>query len=147
MSMRRLLLTLMLTLPAFSAYAQTPIYCLNNGVLAPCSASNPLQVSGSGGGGSSGTPIGTSAWLPTQVAMTTSAALIVAARTGVAGTGRAAVTINNPTSAICYIGPTSGVTASTGFILSAGSGVTLNTQAAVYGLCASSGTISEVETY
>jgi len=53
MSMRRLLLTLVLTLPAFSAYAQTPIYCLNNGVLAPCSASNPLQVSGNGGGGGS----------------------------------------------------------------------------------------------
>lgn len=78
---------------------------------------------------------------------TASATQIVAARTGVAGTGRVSVTLYNSGSVAVYIGIT-GVTTATGIrILPTGS-YTLYTTAAVFGVPASgTGTLDYLETY
>jgi hypothetical protein len=109
-----------------------------------------VNVISGGGGGSGGNPVGAASFNTGQVAMTTSATLACSARTGVSGTGRVAVTINNPPtgSSTLYIGNSSGVTISTGYPIPPGDGQTLNTTAAIYGILdTGSTTITFVETF
>jgi hypothetical protein len=109
-----------------------------------------VNVVSGGGGGSGGGSVGAASFATGQVAMTMSSSIICNARTGASGTGRVAVTINNPqtSSSTLYIGTTSGVTISTGYPVPPGSGQTLNTTAAVYGvLDTATATIAFVETF
>lgn len=111
-----------------------------NGAAAPA-ASSPVTPSNQ--------PVGAANFAATQVSVASSATSIVAARTGISGTGRISVTITNTTTTAIYLGG-SGVTTSTGTLLPGivGASVTLNTTAAVYGIVASStATVTEFETY
>lgn len=84
-----------------------------------------------------------------QLTIGASATLIAPARTGVAGTGRTSITITNPGTTSIYIGG-SGVTTSTGTLLPgiSGASMTLGTEAAIYGIVATStATVSEFEIY
>ena len=84
-----------------------------------------------------------------QLTIGASATLIAPARSGVAGTGRTSITITNPGTTSIYIGG-SGVTTSTGTLLPgiSGASMTLGTQAAIYGIVATStATVSEFELY
>ena len=88
----------------------------------------------------------------TSIATTGSTATtLVSSRTGVAGTGRVAVTIVNTGSVTVYIGATNGVTASGGTggaAIAPGASRTIETQAAVYGVIASgTGSCDVLETY
>jgi hypothetical protein len=94
-------------------------------------------------------PIGAAAFAATQVSVTSGATSILAARTGVAGTGRVSATICNTTTTAIYIGG-SGVTASTGSLLAGviGACLTVNTTAALYGISGgSSATVTALETF
>jgi len=78
-----------------------------------------------------------------QVAVTTSATLVVAARTG-----RQKVTLSSTTAVVFYVGNI-GVTSATGLYVAAAAGasITLDTAAAVYAVGASAVTISYIEFY
>ena len=110
----------------------------------------PALPSGSntvGNVGVNNNPVGSSALATSQASIGTTAAQIVAARTGAAGTGRIAATLYNFGSATVFFG-SSGVTATTGMPLPAGAAVTLNTMAAIYGIAASgTQTIGITETF
>jgi hypothetical protein len=122
-------------------------------VYVPCTTSGASFIpsaSGSGGGGALTNPVGAANALPAQVSMSTTAGLIAAARTGAAGTGRVAITILEPvTCGTLYVGPTNGVTPTTGFPITAGASLTLNTTSALYGILASGSCAitAELETY
>ena len=81
-------------------------------------------------------PVGSAAFATSHASIGTTAAQIVAARTGDLGTGRIAVTLYNYGSATVFIGA-SGVTATTGLPLPAGAAFTINTMAAVFGVAVS----------
>ncbi len=81
-------------------------------------------------------PVGAGGFATSQASVGTTAALIVAARTGVAGTGRICAVLYNGGAATVYVGG-SGVTTSTGQILLAGASMTISTTAAIYGITAS----------
>ena len=92
-------------------------------------------------------PVGSAGFAASQASIGTAAAQIVAARAGVAGTGRIAATLHNAGSATVYFGA-SGVTTTTGMPLPAGASATINTQAAIYGIAASgTQTIGVMETF
>lgn len=94
-------------------------------------------------------PVGAANLATNQVSVGATATLISAARIGAPGTGRVALTVVNTSTAPVYLGG-SGVTTTTGTLLPGilGASVTINTQAAVYGITASgSETVSEFETY
>ncbi len=92
-------------------------------------------------------PVGSGSIATSQAPIGTTAASIVAARTGAIGAGRIAATLYNAGSATVYIGG-SDVTTSTGMPLPAGASVTLDTTAAIYGIAASgTQTIGVTETY
>jgi hypothetical protein len=97
--------------------------CNPNGAAAPGSAS-PVTPSNQ--------PIGAAAFAATQVSCASTATSILAARTGVAGTGRVSATITNTTTTAIYIGG-SGVTTGTGSLLPGivGASLTINTTAAI----------------
>jgi len=77
-----------------------------------------------------------------QVAVAVTATLIITTRTG-----RIAVTLYNQGTQTVYIGIT-GVTTGTGLALTAGASITINTQAAIYGISASgTQTVAFLETY
>ncbi len=92
-------------------------------------------------------PVGSAGFAASQASIGTAAAQIVAARAGVAGTGRIAATLINAGSATVYFGA-SGVTTTTGMPLPAGASATITTQAAIYGIAASgTQTIGVMETF
>lgn len=96
----------------------------------------PLMATESLGGAQ---PTGSGSFAsPAPVTVGTSATLIVAARTGGAGTGRIAVTIT--CAAAAAVGPTSAVTFAGAGQIPAGGALTLNTTAAVYGIVGSGST-------
>ena len=113
-------------------------------------ASLPALAAGSntvGNVGVNNNPVGSAAFAASQASIGTAAAQIVAARAGVAGTGRIAVTLVNAGSATVYFGA-SGVTTATGMPLPAGASATVNTQAAIYGIAAGgTQTIGVMETF
>lgn len=96
-------------------------------------AVDPLQVK----------PIGSTNIFTNQVAVTTTATLVCAARSG-----RVKVTISSTSAVVFYVGP-SGVTAANGFYVAAAAGaaVTIDTAAAVYAVGAAAVTLTYVETY
>lgn len=77
-----------------------------------------------------------------QVAVTTAATLVAAARTG-----RQKISISSTSAVVFYVGP-SGVTAANGFYVAAAAGatVTLDTAAAVYAIGAAAVTLTVIET-
>lgn len=86
---------------------------------------------------------GTSNLAANQVSVTTAATLIAAARTN-----RSKIIVSVGAANTCAFGNT-GVTASTGFALAAavGASLTLDTQAALYGVCSATTTVSYIEQY
>jgi hypothetical protein len=110
----------------------------------------PALPSGSntvGNVGVNNNAVGSGALATSQASIGTTAAQIVAARAGVSGSGRIAVTLFNAGSATVYFGA-SGVAATTGMPLPAGASATINTQAAIYGIAASgTQTIGVMETF
>jgi hypothetical protein len=92
--------------------------------------------------------MGSAAIATGQSAAFTTAIQIVAARTGVPGTGRRSVTIANLGTVDTFCG-VSGVTTATGMLLVGikGAAITLDTTAAVYCAAAASSTVSYVETF
>jgi hypothetical protein len=136
------------TLGAATAWGAAPsgnVQGVNANVLAL-----PALPAGSntvGNVGVNNNPVGSGALATSQASIGTAAAQIVAARAGVAGTGRIAVTLVNAGSATVYFGA-SGVTTTTGMPLPAGASATLDTQAAIYGIAASgTQTIGVMETF
>jgi hypothetical protein len=113
-------------------------------------ASLPALAAGSntvGNVGVNNNPVGSGAFATSHASIGTTAAQIVAARTGAPGTGRIAVTLYNAGSATVFYGA-SGVTATTGMPLPAGSAATLDTTAAIYGIAASgTQTLGVMETF
>ena len=104
-----------------------------------CLASDQTPIPTSG-------PVGGATIATAQKSLTGAVSLIVAARTGVAGTGRVSVTIANPGPVTIAIGIT-GVTFANGHLVPPG-GITLNTTAAIYGITGgSTQAISYMETY
>jgi hypothetical protein len=98
--------------------------CNVNGAAA-ASASNPVTPSNQ--------PVGSAAFATTQpTACGTTSTSVIAARTGISGTGRISATITNTTTAPIFIG-NSGVTTSTGTLLPGivGASLTINTTAAI----------------
>ena len=94
-------------------------------------------------------PIGAANFAATQVSCAATATSVVAARTGVSGTGRIAETITNTTTTAIYVGA-SGVTTATGQFLPGivGASLTVNTTAALYCIVASgTATVTSLETY
>ena len=92
-------------------------------------------------------PVGAASVATAQASIGATASLIVAARTGVPGAGRVAVTIFNTGSATVYVGGSS-VTTSTGMQIQPGNVRTLNTTAALYGIVVSgTGSVDAMETY
>lgn len=83
-----------------------------------------------------------------EVAMTAIAAQIVAARTGAPGVGRVSLVLYNEGSNIITLGG-SGVAYGTGVKLLPGGAMTLETTAAVYGVCNTglTSTVDYLETY
>jgi hypothetical protein len=94
--------------------------------------------------------VGTAALATNQVSVTSAGVTIVAARTGVVGTGRKTVCVTNVTgTAPIYIGNT-GVSTSTGQYIpgTAGASICLDTQVGIFGIVSStSQTVSYTETY
>lgn len=110
----------------------------NNGPAIPGNSS-PVTPSNIG--------VGAASIATNQASVGTSATLIVAARTGVAGTGRVSVTIYNNGSSMVYLGGP-GVTTSTGIHLAPGAAASSNTTAAFYGVAAvASQQVGVLETY
>lgn len=110
-----------------------------NGAAAPGSAS-PVTPSNQ--------PVGGATIANGQVSCSTSSTALVAARTGVAGTGRVSVTVTNLGTNDVYIGVT-GVTTSTGNLLVGvkGASVTYNTQAALFCVAGSAQSVSFLENF
>lgn len=91
--------------------------------------------------------VGSSNIATVQASVGTSAAQIVAARTGGVGTGRIAVTIYNNGSATVYLGG-AGVTTSSGIPLVPGASVSINATAAIYGIASvAAQNVGVLETY
>ena len=93
--------------------------------------------------------VGAASIATSQVSVGNSATLIAAARAGVAGTGRVALTIENSGTTDVYIGP-SGVTTATGILLPGvkGAALTIPTTAAVYGITGgASQTVTVLESF
>lgn len=98
--------------------------------------------------GTTGTQVGAASLATSQATIGVVAALVVAARSGAQGVGRAAVTLYNTGAATVYYGPTAGVTTANGMPLPAGAAVTLNTMAAIYGISPGAGNVIGItETY
>ena len=76
-----------------------------------------------------------------QIALGTTSTLIAAARTA-----RQKITISPTSATLFYVGAT-GVTAANGLYVAAGASITLDTQAAVYGVAPSAVTVSYIELY
>ena len=92
-------------------------------------------------------PVGASALATAQASIGTTAAAIVAARTGGSGTGRITATLYNTGAVTVFVG-SSGVTTGNGIPVPAGASLTLKTTAALYGITASSSaTVGVVETF
>jgi hypothetical protein len=135
-----------------ASFAQTQIcYKGTSGLnCVPVSVANPLPTAGVSG--ATATPVvglGVANIATGQATVANTATLIVAARTGASGTGRKSVTIVNGSTTPVYVGA-SGVTTSTGILLpgTTGASLTLDTQAALYGIVASSTeAVSYAETY
>jgi hypothetical protein len=85
-------------------------------------------------------PVGPATIAVAQVTIGTSAAQIVAARTGAVGTGRCSVTLNNTGAATIFVGP-SGVTTTTGFPIAAGEIFSFDTTAAMFGISTAVGNV------
>ena len=115
---------------------------------------NQLKVNADGsinvnGGGGFSLSVGAANFTPGQVSVGATSTLIAAARTGVSGTGRVAITVVNAGTTPVYLGG-SGVTTSTGALLPGvlGATVTINTTAAIYGIVTTgSEAVTEFETY
>jgi len=104
------------------------------------------QVTSFGGGGSTSNPSVTSEKAPDnvaygQVAVTTSATLVAAARPA-----RKSITLTPTAATVYYVGNT-GVTTANGLYVAAGGSVTLATTAAIYAVGASAVTITYAETF
>jgi hypothetical protein len=130
-----LLLAVMFT--AFPALAQTVPTVCNPNSPGDCVRAAPIV-------GPDGLPIGTSGTIATgQVTIGTTATLLVAARPG-----RKRITYSVTSATQCSYG-NSGVTLATGFPLQgvAGATQTLDTAAAIYGVCAASATVGYVEQF
>lgn len=118
----------------------------------PTSSPNPFPVTGTftPSGTQTTASVGTANLATGQASVTTGNISIVAARTGVVGTGRKSVCVTNVTgTGPVYIGNT-GVTTSTGQYLPgvAGASICLDTQAAIFGTVASTTqTVTYTETY
>lgn len=110
-----------------------------NGAAAPASAS-PVTPSNQ--------PAGSGAMATGQVSCGTSSTTLVAARTGVAGTGRVSVTVTNLGTNDVEIGNT-GVTTSTGSLLVGvkGASVTFNTTAGLFCVAGSAQSVSYIESF
>lgn len=94
-------------------------------------------------------PVGGANFANTQVSVASTATQIVAARTGVSGTGRISATVCNTSTVAVYLGG-SGVTTSTGQYLAgvAGACATFQTTAAIYGIVATgTETVGATEVY
>jgi hypothetical protein len=136
------------TLGAATAWGAAPsgnVQGVNANVLAlPALSAGSNTV---GNVGVNNSPVGSASFAASLASIGTAAAQIVAARAGVAGTGRIAATLYNAGSATDYFGA-SGVTTTTGMPLPAGASATINTQAAIYGIAASgTQTIGVMETF
>jgi hypothetical protein len=117
--------------------------------VANTNANGPAAASASSPVTPSNQPVGSANFTPTQVSCASTATQIVAARTGVAGTGRISDTITNTTTTAIYIGG-SGVTTSTGALLPGvvGAAKTIKSTAALYCIVASgTATVTNDETY
>ena len=92
-------------------------------------------------------PVGAAGLATAQASIGTTAAQIVAARTGAVGTGRVTVTIFNTGSTTVFVGA-SGVTTASGAQIQPGASRTINTTAAIFGIVASgTGAVDAMETY
>lgn len=116
-----------------TANVALPVSSLGANGTAPASASNPAPTR----------DYGSASFATGQVAVTTSATQIVPARSG-----RLAVTIILNGAADVFLG-VAGVTTATGVLLLGvkGSSITIPTQAAVFGISASTQPVSFVETF
>jgi len=124
---------------------KNPDGSITTGVIVEDGAGN--KIASFGGGGANANPVGAAALATSQTSIGTSAAQIVAARTGASGTGRIAATLVNAGAATVFFGP-SGVTTATGMPLPPNASVTLNTTAAIYAVAASgTTTIGVTETF
>ena len=112
-------------------------------IILQCDNNGNLKVVGSASGGAfiadQGVGVASFASPAPVTVSNASATLIVAARTGAPGTGRAAVTITCV--AAVAIGMTSGVTFAGNAQIPAGASLTLNTTSAVYGIATGSSTV------
>lgn len=115
-------------------------------------AAGAISTTPTGGGTQTTASVGTAALATGQVSVATTVGgtSIVAARTGVVGTGRKSVCVTNVTgTAPVFIG-NSGLTTSTGEYLAgvAGASICLDTQAAIFGIVsATAQTVSFTETF
>jgi len=92
-------------------------------------------------------PVGAASIATAQASVTTTAALVLAARAGAPGSGRVAATFYNGGAVTIYLGPF-GVAPSAGFALAPGATFTFNTTAAFYGVTASgTANLSILETF
>lgn len=91
--------------------------------------------------------VGSGSISPAQVTVGNSTQ-IVAPRTGVAGTGRIRVVIENTSTTSVWVGA-SGVTSLTGMLLPPiiGASIPIDTTAGVFGTAVTSATVSEIETF
>lgn len=106
-------------------------------------AGNPIVAAGTVANPMSTTPRGAGSIAAGQVAVTTSATQVVAARAG-----RASVTLSSATAVAFWVGPT-GVTSANGFSVpaTAGTPITILTSAAVFAVGASAVTITYLEIF
>ncbi|MDE1902157.1 MAG: hypothetical protein KGI37_11060, partial [Alphaproteobacteria bacterium] len=141
--------------PTYTTGTTNPLNCDTAGnqrvLVTNTNANGPAAASASSPVTPSNLPPGAAAINTNQVsvAATAGGTLIVAARTGVAGTGRVSATVCNTGTTAVYIGNT-GLTTSTGQYLAgvAGACLTLNTTAAIYGIVATgTETVAYSETY
>jgi hypothetical protein len=108
----------------------------------PVSISTTITIAGGN------KPVGPASISAVQSPVGTSAAAIIAARTGGVGTGRCTVTLKNMGPAAIAIGQSIGVTTSTGFILNPGDSASFDTDAAIYGVSTADGNnVCVMETY
>lgn len=116
----------------------------NTGAIA-CNADGSLKT------GWVAPPIGAATFTPTQATVSGvsgTPTLIVAARTGVTGTGRVSVTIENESTAVVRICSTSACTSGVMLPGIVGSSITLNVTSPIYGFVASgSAAVSAAEIY
>jgi hypothetical protein len=95
--------------------------------------------------------VGAAAFATNQVALSSTAASVVAARTGAPGTGRQNVTVINMSASPVYLGAASTITTATGMFIPGvvGANITLPTTAAVWGVASAGATpnVAYAETY